>query len=142
MTSRREALTCSTKECQCFPPRKSQTNGREAPFHICSTQARRNLSTVLQLTSEYADAEVDAFELGSALADPLVVPFAMKRSYLGLSKKTQLKLSFWLAATSRLLHNCKVKVHQHQSEKGGAICVLKSQLESQTTRRKRNGCQR
>ena len=125
-----------------FSTKAKSNKWTRVAFSYLLDTAHVNASTVLQHTLENADTKVDAFELGWALAESLVIPFAMKRSYLGLSKKTQLKLSFWLAATSRLLHNCKVKVHQHQSEEGGAICVSKSQLESQTTRRKRNGCHR
>ena len=49
-----------------------------------------NASTIFQMTSGVL--EIDAFEVGWDLAELLVLPFAQKRSILGLSKRAQLKL--------------------------------------------------
>ena len=55
-----------------------------------------NASTVLLCKLGQKASDVDSFELGWNLAEALVVPFAKQRNFVGLSKKTMMKLSLLL----------------------------------------------
>ena len=63
-------------------------------FHYVLDTTRVNASTVFTLNFYLSAADVNAFAIGWSLAESLVLPLARQRSTVGLSSKTQLKLSF------------------------------------------------
>ena len=63
-------------------------------FHYLLDTARVKVSTVFALNLDLSAVDVNAFEIGWSLAESLVLPLERQRSTVGLSSKTQLKLSF------------------------------------------------
>ena len=63
-------------------------------FHYVLDTARVNASTVFALNFDLSAADVNALEIRWNLAESLVLPLERQRSTVGLSSKTQLKLSF------------------------------------------------
>ena len=117
---------------------KSQKWTRVAFAYLLDT-ARVNASTIFQMTSGVS--EIDAFEVGWDLAESLVLPFAQKRSILGLSKRAQLKLSL-LVGDATMAGNLPKKGHQQRREKEDAMSALKRSPGRQDTSRRRIGFRR
>ena len=63
-------------------------------FHYILDTARVNASTVFALNFDLSATDVNAFEIRWSLAESLGLTLARQRSTVGLSSKTQLKLSF------------------------------------------------